>query len=96
MEGHRVLLAFDTDSEEFARGVEVGRIWTHLQIGTERTFTAHADNAEMLIRIADALSMTCQSEVLDDEWIEVTYEGEPEFADPPNGLVGPHGDGSEE
>jgi len=71
-----LLLPFDVDDPEFSRGVEVGVIWASLQHTDERTFTAHATNAEMLLRSGEALDLPARSVELDDGWLLVTFGGE--------------------
>jgi hypothetical protein len=71
------LLPFDTDEPEFVRGFEAGHVWTKLRGSDERQFSVHADNAEMMLRIAEALDLCVSSEDLDGSdgtWLEVTFE----------------------
>lgn len=69
------LLLFDVDDPEFCRGFECGHIWTRLRDTDDRgPFTAHATNAEMLIRIGEALDLTFEAEDVGDGFLEVTYE----------------------
>jgi hypothetical protein len=70
----QLVLAFDTDSEEFARGVEVGMIWGWLQHGADTMLeqTMQAENAEMVMRMAEAASATFTAEPLDDTWMRLT------------------------
>lgn len=73
-EAFGLALPFDTDEPEFRRGVEVGMMWTHLQrYDGERSFTVHADCAEMAIRLGEALGLNFSAEDLADGWVEVTY-----------------------
>jgi hypothetical protein len=58
------LLAFDTGEPEFARGFEVGLLWGRMIHESEIVQTIHAENAEMVIRMAEAY----------DTW---TFTGEP-------------------
>lgn len=68
-------LAFDTDSREFARGVEVGRLWEELRAdsGAEVDQMVHICNAEMMIRMADALGRDVSSEEHDSTWMTVRF-----------------------
>lgn len=75
MSAYSLALAFDTDDLGFARGVEVGRLWEQLKTGEEVQQTIHASNAEMAIRMCEALERTFSAEVLDDTWIEFRAEG---------------------
>jgi hypothetical protein len=76
MDGHSLLLPFDTDSPEFARGFEIGRIWALLRTNPDEPVEeyAHAANAEMLIRLGEATGRRVQSEELDSGWLLVSYE----------------------
>ena len=73
--GHASLITFDSDEPEFARGFEVGRLWTLLREypGKRLEEYAHVANAEMLLRLADATGRTVQSEELDDGWLLVWF-----------------------
>jgi hypothetical protein len=77
---HGMLLPFDTEGLpekedwQFCRGFEAGHVWTKLRESDERTFTAHAANAEMMLRIGEALDLAVSSEDMGDEWMEVTFE----------------------
>ena len=60
--GHRPLIAFDTDDPQFARGFEAGRLWTLLrERPDELEEYARAENAEMVLRLADATGRGVQS-----------------------------------
>lgn len=75
MDGYACALRFDTDSPDFVRGVEVGRLWEivrHTEGSVEEL--VHASNAEMVLRIAEALDRRVSSECLDDTWLSVTFE----------------------
>ncbi len=69
-----LMLEFDRDDVSFARGVEVGILWHRLE--TESLPVAgivHADNAEMAIRLADAMAVSAQADDSDGDWLWVTY-----------------------
>jgi hypothetical protein len=68
--GFSLLLAFDSDDEEFCRGVEAGRLWEQLKTGEEVHQTIHATNSEMAIRMCESLGREFSAEVLDDTWVE--------------------------
>lgn len=76
MSGHSLLLPFDVDEPEFIRGFECGHVWTKLRETDELSFTVHWTNAEMMLRVAEALGLEVQAEPLDDAWTEVTFAGE--------------------
>lgn len=73
--GGKLLLPFDTDSVEFTRGFEAGYVWTKLRETDEREFTVHWSNAEMMLRIADALGLEVEAQELDEAWTDVTFTG---------------------
>ena len=55
--GYECALPFDTDSADFARGFEAGRIWERLRDGDLDSLDGqlfHAANAEMVLRMVDA------------------------------------------
>ena len=70
------MLPFDTDDPEFRRGVEAGALWAHLEHEPYVAKTVHADNAEMVMRIAEALKLPFSAEPSSgqwaDEWLDVT------------------------
>lgn len=74
-DGHALALAFDTDDAEFARGVEVGRLWERLtnSPGDEVEEMIHTSNAEMAMRIGEALGRDVVSAEHDDTWMTVTF-----------------------
>ena len=67
MDGHSLLLAFDTNDPQFARGVELGRLWTLACEHPERELV------EMAIRIGEATGREFQAEELGGDWIEVRF-----------------------
>lgn len=71
-------LLFDSDSREFVRGCQVGWIWSELQPGNDpefpMTLLAYVENAEMMLRIAEALNLHVTAvETVPGEWLEVTF-----------------------
>lgn len=74
--GHSLLLAFDTDDAQFARGFEVGRLWALLRATPDDEpvmEVAHARNAEMLMRLAEATGRGVSAELHDDVWLTATF-----------------------
>jgi hypothetical protein len=71
---HSLALAFDTGDPEFARGVEIGRLWEQVK-RCPRSFTqdVHASNTEMVMRIAEAVGREVRGETIDDSWLRVTF-----------------------
>ena len=68
--GFGLVLPFDSDDAEFCRGVEAGRLWEQLKTGEPVEQTIHATNAEMAIRMCEALDREFSAEELDDTWLE--------------------------
>jgi hypothetical protein len=75
VDGHACLLPFDTDSAEFVRGFECGRIWSTLRERPDENVEelVHASNVEMVMRMAEATGRPVRSEELDCSWISVTF-----------------------
>lgn len=74
-DGHQLLLPFDTDDAEFARGFEIGRLWAMLTLGDREVVAelAHTSNAEMLIRLGEATGRRAVAEIHDDTWLIATF-----------------------
>jgi hypothetical protein len=76
-EGHNLLLAFDTDDAEFARGFEAGCIWSLLRRTDDdqdlSDLVVHGSNAEMLIRMAEAMGRRAVADLHDDTWATATF-----------------------
>jgi hypothetical protein len=67
-----LLLPFDSDDPEFARGVEAGILWHRLDSGEFPVrATVSARNAEMVMRIAEAKGLPFSAEPLTGEWLSV-------------------------
>lgn len=72
--GFEPVLPFDVDGAEFARGFEAGRVWADLADPRPlSSVIAHATNAEMFMRMAEAQRRSVRSRELDDTWIEVEF-----------------------
>jgi len=70
--GFNLLLAFDTQEPEFARGFEAGRMWERIKNDqTDCDEIIHASNAEMLMRMCESQERTFRAEDLDDEYVQV-------------------------
>ena len=73
-ENYALALAFDTDAPEFARGVEVGRLWERLRLDPDPAYEmVHIANAEMLLRIGDALGRVVSGKEHDKIWMTVRF-----------------------
>ena len=70
-DGFQPVLAFDTDDPEFARGVEIGRLWEMLRHHDDAFIQEiHATNAEMVLRMGEATGRTLTAEEMDgDVWM---------------------------
>ena len=70
-----LLLRFDTDEAEFARGFECGRLWAVLREDPEAEVSEYTrvGNLEMLLRLAEATGRTVQTEDADDAWVLATF-----------------------
>jgi class 3 adenylate cyclase len=73
--GHTLLLRFDTDDAQFARGFELGRLWSMLRDRPDEPVTAlaHVSSAEMLIRMGEATGRVVVGEFHDDTWVTATF-----------------------
>jgi hypothetical protein len=69
-----LVLAFDTDDEEFTRGFEAGQLWEALSRGGHVCRTVREENTEMVMRMAEALNMTFTGRDLGDGWLHVQIE----------------------
>lgn len=70
------VLEFDTDDEEFRRGVEIGRVWEALKHDDgEREFMVHDDCIEMLMRIAESAGLEFTADSPCDGWVNVRFDG---------------------
>ena len=62
-------LPFDTDSEDFVRGFEAGRIWTLMEENPTKLtgLIFHAVNAEMVMRMIEKKGLPLKAKFTDDE-----------------------------
>ena len=73
-DAYSLLLAFDGDSPEFARGFTAGRVWELTRVMDDPVvLMIQANNAEMVLRIAEARGVCAQSIELGDGWLEITF-----------------------
>jgi hypothetical protein len=75
---YSLVLAFDTDDTEFARGVELGCLWERLkhEPGPVEEMI-HVTNSEMAMRVAEALGRSFIGHHHDDAWVTVKFGEEP-------------------
>jgi hypothetical protein len=90
-----LVLAFDTDDQEFLRGFEAASVYCDarsLAAGEQvheddkpgmLRATVHATNAEMMLRIAEAHGLHVRSEDIAEGWLEVTFTRTPDCAPQP-------------
>jgi hypothetical protein len=71
-QGYGLLLPFDSDTPEFRRGAEIGMLWTRLEYEPYVTASIHADNAEMVIRVAEARGLPFTAQEAGPDWLHVT------------------------
>lgn len=69
---YSLLLAYDTDDPEFARGFEAGRMWERVK-NDQTTWDEiiHATNAEMVMRMCEAQDREFRAELLNDDYVQV-------------------------
>jgi len=68
-----LVLPFDTDDPQFARGFEAGRLWEQLATGEPVVMTLHATNIEMAMRMAEARGWVVRGDGLGYEWVHVSF-----------------------
>jgi hypothetical protein len=71
-----LVLAFDSDDPEFARGCEVGTVWEalrHTDPWDSHSATVYGSNAEMMLRIAEATGRPLTTHDSDPDWISVLF-----------------------
>ena len=74
MGGFTCVLGFDTDDPEFARGVELGRLLERLRVEPDPlSELVHISNAEMVLRVGDALRRPVIGEEYDGTWMIVRF-----------------------
>jgi hypothetical protein len=80
-----LLLTFDDETAEFARGFECGRLWALLrdEPDDEVEEYVHAENAEMLLRMAEATGRHVQTEDVDDAWVLASFSAAVPVDSPP-------------
>lgn len=73
-QGWGLALAFDTDDEEFCRGVEAGCLYERLQHDPHTVRQqVHGNNAEMVVRIGEATGRHVRVLSDVDDWLDVEY-----------------------
>jgi hypothetical protein len=74
MSGYQCVLAFDSDDHKFIRGFEAARIWEAAKRDLTKGFTetVHVENAEMMLRIAEATGREVVSSE-DGGWMHCSF-----------------------
>lgn len=73
-----LILAFDSDDAEFTRGFEAGQIWERLERDGYTGQLIHAENAEMVMRMAESKGLMFRAEDVGNGWMQVTVGRVPE------------------
>lgn len=68
-----LVLPFDTDDPQFARGFEAGVLWGQLRDGAPVEVTLHVANIEMAIRMAETAGRCFVGRDLDEKWVSVIF-----------------------
>lgn len=75
--GFRIELPFDTDSEDFVRGFEAGRIWCLMEENPDKLtgLIFHASNSEMIMRMLEKKGLKLKAQFTSDgRWMR--FDGE--------------------
>jgi hypothetical protein len=75
-DGMSLVLAFDTDEPEFTRGFEAGQLWERLERDGIAAQLIHAENAEMVMRMAEEKGLRFSAEDVGDGWLSVAISGD--------------------
>lgn len=68
-----LIVPFDSDDREFARGFEAGVLWQRLRDPEDFALTIRASNIEMAMRMAEERGRCAQGQDLDDDWVFTTF-----------------------
>ncbi len=71
MTEYNLILTFDTDEPEFTRGFEAGQLWERLEHSGRTEQLIHAENAEMVMRMAEAKGLQFSAEDVGNGWMQV-------------------------
>ena len=66
-----LVLGFDTDDPQYARGFEAGMLWERMNAEHHLVADIHATNTEMVMRMAEAKGFSFVAEDLNDDWTHV-------------------------
>ena len=73
MTAYELLLPFDTDHPQFARGWETGLIYGRIERDRSGEFLIHAENREMCQRIADRFVVRVRFTDEEDGWVLAVF-----------------------
>jgi hypothetical protein len=74
-ESFGLVLAFDSDDPEFARGFDIGNVYGQLRSEPAHVeATIRAGNAEMLMRCAEEAGYSFAAEPYGDDFVHVTLD----------------------
>ena len=73
-----LILAFDSDDAEFTRGFEAGQLWERLERDSCAGQLIHAENAEMVMRMAESKDLAFTAEDVGGGWMQVAVGRGPE------------------
>jgi hypothetical protein len=73
-----LILAFDSDDAEFTRGFEAGQLWERLERDGFAAQLIHAENTEMVMRMAESKSLAFRAIDVGNGWMQVAVGREPE------------------
>lgn len=77
-DGHSLALPLDSDDLEFARGVEIGRLWEQFKRPEAFEQMIHAESAEMVLRIIETTHRRGHVDfTADDNWMVLIVEEQP-------------------
>lgn len=70
----KLVLAFDSDHPEFTRGFEAGMLYMSMgdKHVTKINQLIHDENAEMVIRMSEALGWDFVAQDMDNGWFQIT------------------------
>lgn len=69
-----LVLPFDRDTKDFARGVEVGMLHQRLSVESLPVEAViHVDNVEMALRLAESHEVAVRADDSDGDWLSVTF-----------------------
>lgn len=78
MTGYSLILAFPDQSDSFVHGFEAGRVWDALTDAADGDVvlieSVHQANAELYLRMGEALGRAVRWTEYGDIWADITFE----------------------